>query len=156
MADKGVRITIQNGAVGIDIVENLGVFFLGCSNIFGAPLKKCATSSYVEESGEHSAGTAVKDAFDFTLRIGVSTQNATANSVIADINELISRSGKLGEMTIELKDKRLKIVGYPESISEVKKFYRIKGSEDFAEIEMKIRVTNPDLCDFNYSSPNTI
>lgn len=151
-----VDIQIGNGKVE-DSYDKWGFIYLSSDNRFEAPLKAFDKISYPEDAGEIVDARTVPDAFDYVVKFLVETPNNdynNANEKIAEFNRALWSYGLYQDMrqyqqiTIYNPYKRVKIVGIPEPIAEIKDFYR--NRTDCAVFELKIRVNDPTLCNFNY------
>lgn len=153
-----VRLQIENGDVK-DTTE-YGLVYLSSDHIVGAKTKGFETSAYPEEEGEHILPKTVDDAFDYNVTFFIETTSLeNANAKIAAFNSLLYTQAA-NEETKTFKQvsfyndyKKVKIVGYPQPISEAKEFWRdSKGVQhDVVTVEWTIRVVKPSLCDFNLS-----
>ena len=56
------------------------------------------------------------------------------------------------EVTLWNYARRVKIVGLPEPIAEPTEMCHSKGGYDFAQVEFKLRVSDPTKCDFNLTA----
>lgn len=154
------RVQIEDGQIE-DFYKKWGFIYLTSSRIFAAPEKQRKTVSYPEEAGEHTDPRTVKDAFDYEVELLLETPNqglVCANSKIQAWNNAVREATENGDIerckTITFYDdrKRCKIVGIPEILSTVDKkdFYR-DDYTDCVVVKLKIRVSNPKLCEFNTS-----
>lgn len=154
------RIQIGDGAVQ-DFYEAFGFIYLDADERHAPPEKKPDSTSNVNEPGEHQDTRRVPDAFDYTATFLVEAPNKNlqnVNSKITAFNNAV-REAKQGssayrrckEIAFYNLLNRVKIVGYPELISEAKEVYRSNefGAMDFAEVELKIRVSDPTKCVFD-------
>lgn len=156
-------IQIEDG-VPYDSYSKYGFIYKKSDRRFAPPEKKCDTSSYAEEAGEHIDNRTVYDAFDYSVEFIIECPNknlVNANSKIAAFNEAIRKSKEksdvktIKEITLYDYYKRCKIVGYPNLISTVDEknyFRRADGSAmDCVVVNLTIRVCDPNKCDFNLS-----
>ena len=156
------RIKIGDDAIQ-DFQEAWGFVYLDADERFDAPLKKCATSSYAEQPGENSDNKTVADAFDYTAKFCIDAPNrdlTRVNAVIARFNNALYfkdpdsdvRTYRQVEFYNDLN--HVKIVGVPDPVQEAKSCWRSPrlGLMECAVVELKIRVRNPGLCDFNLKS----
>lgn len=156
-------IQIEDG-VAYDSYSKYGFIYKKSDRRFAPPEKKCDTSSYAEEAGEHIDNRTVYDAFDYSVEFIIECPNKNlmnANSKIAAFNEAIRESKEksdvktIKEITLYDYYKRCKIVGYPNLISTVDEnsyFRRADGSAmDCVVVNLTIRVCDPNKCDFNLS-----
>lgn len=154
------RVQIGDGPI-VDFFEEYGFIYLDADERTEAPIKKRDASSYAEEPGEHVDTRTVADAFDYTAQFLIVTPNryrSSANAKIAAFNRAIYEPSKNSNIrqykriTFFNLHNRAKIVGIPEPIAVPTEFYRRSdGSvEDCVKIELKLRVDQPQLCDFNY------
>lgn len=160
-----IRVSIQiEDGVAYDSCSKYGFIYKKSDRRFAPPEKKCDTSSYAEEAGEHIDNRTVYDAFDYSVEFIIECPNknlVNANSKIAAFNAAIRESKEssdvktLKEITLYDYYKRCKIVGYPNLISTVDEssyFRRADGSAmDCVIIKLTIRVCDPNKCDFNLS-----
>ena len=160
-----IRVSIQiEDGVPYDSYSKYGFIYKKSDRRFAPPEKKCDTSSYAEEAGEHIDNRTVYDAFDYSVEFIIECPNknlVNANSKIAAFNEAIRESKEssdvktLKEITLYDYYKRCKIVGYPNLISTVDEssyYRRADGSAmDCVVVNLTIRVCDPNKCDFNLS-----
>ena len=160
-----IRVSIQiEDGVPYDSYSKYGFIYKKSDRRFAPPEKKCDTSSYAEEAGEHIDNRTVYDAFDYSVEFIIECPNknlVNANSKIAAFNEAIRKSKEksdvktIKEITLYDYYKRCKIVGYPNLISTVDEssyFRRADGSAmDCVVVNLTIRVCDPNKCDFNLS-----
>ena len=160
-----IRVSIQvEDGVAYDSYSKYGFIYKKSDRRFAPPEKKCDTSSYAEEAGEHIDNRTVYDAFDYSVEFIIECPNknlVNANSKIAAFNAAIRESKESSDVKalkeIILYDyyKRCKIVGYPNLISTVDEksyFRRADGSAmDCVVVNLTIRVCDPNKCDFNLS-----
>lgn len=158
------RVQIEDGQVE-DFYKKWGFIYLTSSRIFAAPEKERKTVSYAEEAGEHVDPRTVEDAYDYEAEFLIETPNENlnnANTKILAWNNAIREATEDGDIkrckTITFYDdrKRRKIVGIPEVISSVDKkdFYR-DNYTDCVVVKLKIRVTNPKLCELDTPGSET-
>lgn len=156
-----VRLQIANGTAE-DSYDKWGFIYLSADNRTEAPIKKLDTTSYAEEAGEHVDPRTVQDTFDYkvTFLIEAPNQNlVNANAKIAAFNKVLysqkadSDIRTYKEVTFYDDYKRVKIVGFPQPISEPTDFYRRQDGSvmDCAVVELTIHVSDPTRCDFNLS-----
>ena len=160
-----IRVSIQiEDGVAYDSYSKYGFIYKKSDRRFAPPEKKCDTSSYAEEAGEHIDNRTVYDAFDYSVEFIIECPNknlVNANSKIAAFNEAIRKSKEksdvktIKEITLYDYYKRCKIVGYPNLISTVDEssyYRRADGSAmDCVVVNLTIRVCDPNKCDFNLS-----
>ena len=157
------RIQIEDGAIE-DFYTKWGFIYMSGDHRFAAPEKKRDTTSYIEEAGEHTDPRTVDDAFDYTAKFLIEAPNknlVNANSKIKAWNDAIRERTAGSDIkrckTVTFYDdyKRCKIVGIPEIIAEVDEsdYYRRQNGDvmDCVVVELKIHVSNPNLCDFDMS-----
>lgn len=155
------RIQIENGAIE-DFFTKWGFIYMSGDHRFAPPEKKRDTTSYVEEAGEHTDPRTVDDAFDYSAKFLIEAPNqdlVNANSKIKAWNEAVRERTTGADIkrckTVTFYDdyKRCKIVGIPEIIEEVGEddYYRRQDGSvmDCVVVELKIHVSNPNLCDFD-------
>lgn len=156
MIELGISIPdINKGAVN-DIFTKYGFIYLSSDNILEAPIKEFEKTSYPEESGEHIYPKTVFDAFDYNITFVI--EDADVNAKIQAFNkDLFTKATdtdvlSLKTITIYNYYKKVKIVGIPTLLSTPDNFKadRNKLQPTIAEVTLKIRVTDPSLCDFNY------
>ena len=156
-------IQIENGPRQ-DSREAFGFIYLSSDNRFAAPTRAYETTSYAEEAGEHIDPRTVEEAFDFKIAfatevltgeieggVHVNTRVAAINNAMfsrdADSDILTARQVTIYDLT-----KHRKITGIPKPIAEPRDediFY--SHNQEFAVVELNLRVTNPKLCDFDFS-----
>ena len=148
------RLQIENGLIE-DSLERWGFIMVDSDRRTAAPEKKRATSSYIGEPGEHEDEVTVEDAFDYKVKFVIDTPNTdteSANAKIRAFNEAIREldgfTKKTKKITLYNDWMRVKVTGTPEVIDEPSEFYRRQDNSrmDCVEIELKIRVTQPQLC----------
>lgn len=157
-----VEIQIGKGAK-VDTYTQYGLCYLSSDHRFAAPSKGFETTKYPEEEGEHTDGKTVDDAFDYKVKFLVGATDGelkNANTLIANFNEALyekemedSDVKTFKQVTFYNPYKKVKIVGYPNPISEATSFWRDKFGQvaDAVQVEFTIRVTKPSLCDFDYN-----
>lgn len=107
-----------------------------------------AATAYVPAKGE--------DGYDEYRRNGTIVKTTHVNTLIKRFNEEISETEK-GTDIRKIKQiafydhKHRKIVGTPTPISDPEEFFTVSDGEEAAIFELNIRVSSPDLCDFDYS-----
>lgn len=156
-------IQIENGQRQ-DTRDAFGFIYLSSDKWLAAPTRAYETTSYAEEAGEHIDPRTVETAFDFKIALAtevfanqiedgihVNTRIAALNDAMfaksADSDILTARQVTIYDLT-----KHRKIVGYPKRISEPRDedvFYA--HNQEFAVVELNLRVTDPKLCDFDFS-----
>lgn len=151
------KIQIENGDV-FDSYEQWGFIYIDADERTAPPEKEDAVTTYAGEPGEHRDGRTMDAPFDYKVAFIVAAPNkdlANVNSRIADFNAAV-RGEKDGvkvkkEISFYNLLNRVKITGYPEPISEPKKVIHLErfGELDYAQIELKIRVSDPRKCDFD-------
>lgn len=159
------RLQIANGEV-YDTYAEYGLCYLSSDHIVDAPIKGFEKTTYAEEEGEHIDPKTVADAFDYKVRFLVMAKNSNienANIIISNFNRRLYEQSEgsnvrtYHQIAFYNDYKRVKIVGYPQPLSEAKEFYRDKNGKvaDAVQVELTIRVTKPSLCDFELSTtPN--
>lgn len=156
-----VRLQIEDGNI-LDTYDAYGLIYLSSDHRFAAPTKGFATSTYAEQAGENIDPRTVDDAFDYAARFLVEAPNrnlVNANAKIKTFNEYMYTQTVNTDIktfrtfTFYNDYKRVKIVGIPQPIAEVDKddFFRDKygNVHDAVVVELKLRVTNPALCNFS-------
>lgn len=159
---------IQIGEDGetLDSYVGYGLIYMSSDSIFAPPAKKRDSTSYPGEAGEHVDRRTVADAFDFKMEfaLDVSTSRTPRriNAVIEKFNAAILEPIEQGSdvkmaqpVTIHDYYKWRKITGIPQPISTPKEYYNVRG-EQFAVVELELRVENPNLCDFHYVTSSGI
>ena len=150
------KIQIEDG-LSKDTFNEWGLIYKVGDRRFSPPEKKIDEVSYPEEQGVHIDERTVYDKFDYTVSFIISGSYGIANDKIQAFNKAIrEESSSLGVhrcKMITLYDyyKRCKIVGIPSPIETASTFYRRSDGSamDCVEVELKIRVTDPTLCDFD-------
>lgn len=150
------RIKIGDGPIKDS--RDYGLVYLSSDNVVGAPIKAFEETSYPEQSGVNICPKTVDDAFDYTVTFFMqATSLEDANKRISSFNSLLYDKEATGDVKtfkqVEFYNdyKRHKIVGYPYPVSEAKEFWRDRKNmvNDVVTFEWKIRVNNPNLCDFS-------
>lgn len=155
------RIKIGDNPI-VDIYKHYGFIYIDADERTSAPIKKYDVTTYAGEAGEHIDNRTVFDAFDYTVKFliecpnnGLSNANQKISVFNADLFKQASNSDTLSAQQVTFYNdfNRVKIVGYAEPIAQPKEFFRwergLETLPDCAEVELKIRVANPSLCDFN-------
>lgn len=154
-----VRIQIGNGAIE-DTLTAHKLIYMDADNRTEAPIKKRDVTTYVEQAGENTDPRTVQDAFDYTATFIIDGQDKDlkrVNEIIAAFNKKLytqeagSDIRTYKEVTFYNDFKPHKIVGIPEPIAECKEFSKSKNGYEFAEVELKIRVSDPTKCNFEKS-----
>lgn len=160
-----VRLQIGNGAIQ-DTHKAYGLIYLKSDNRFAPPTKGFATTTYAEQAGENVDPRTVDDAFDYTVTFCIEAPNRDVESVNAKIkafnNLMFTRKDDIKtfkEFTFYNDQKNVKITGIPEPIAEADKDdlkrYKINDTVyDFAVVTLKLRVNDPNKCDFATIVPN--
>lgn len=156
-----IRTKLRIGTGGlVDATDSYGLIYLSSDKRFSAPIKKRDTTTYAEEDGEHLDPRVVYDAFDYKVTFVIEAPNSDLTGVNATIKLLnnlmfpVNSKGIKTGVPIEFHNPldRVMIVGYPNPIAEATKVFRHTSNNEgleWAQIEMTIRVTNPNLCNFN-------
>lgn len=153
------KIQIDGGPV-LDLRSGFGFIYLDADERTAPDEKEDAVTSYAGEAGEHRDGRTVLAPFDYTARFLVEAPNrdlVNVNSRIAAFNDAIRETvpgsdiRRKREIAFYNLHNRVKIVGFPELVSTPKTVYhsRRHGELEFAEVELKIRVSNPGKCAFD-------
>ena len=154
------RIQIENGAIE-DFYTKWGFIYKDADERTAPDEKKPDTTSYAEEAGEHQDSRRVLDAFDYKAEFFIDAPNQNLKSVNAKIEAFNAaiRQKQTGtdiaiakEITFYNDNNHVKIVGYPELIAVPTKAYyspTLANYVDFAVVELKIRVTDPNKCNFD-------
>lgn len=164
------KIKIEDGTVR-DFHDAFGFIYLDADERTAPDEKEDAVSYYAEEAGEHRDGRTTDAPFDYKATFLVEAPNkdlANVNARIGDFNRAIREYIKdpdTGKDTDVKRKKeiafynllnRVKIVGFPDLIAEPKEVYHSNqyGELDYAQIELKIRVSDPSKCDFELNTDN--
>lgn len=149
-------IQIENGEIQ-DFMEAFGFIYMGADNRTAPDEKKDAVSNYAEQAGENRDGRTVDAPFDYTARFLVEAPNhdlTNVNVKVNDFNRAIRATSENSdvkrkkEITFYNLAKHVKIVGFPELISVPTECYNSdRGELEYAEVELKIRVSDPSKCD---------
>ena len=152
------RIQIENGAIE-DFYAKWGFIYIGGDRRFAPPEKKRDTSSYIEQPGVNEDSRTVDDEFDYTVRFLIEAPNRELVNVNCKIHawneavrERITGSDIKRCRTVTFYDdkNRCKITGIPEIIADVDEDDYFPGEVmDAVVVELKIHVSNPNLCYFN-------
>lgn len=151
-----MRLQIGDGAI-LDTIDGYGLVYVSSDSRFEAPIKEMEKTSYPERAGENSLNKAVRDAFDYKVKWFVKANGSldNANKVIANFNsQLYTQDNDI--MTFKRVSfyndyKKVLIVGRPSLIAEATEFWRDANGKqhDVVCVEWVIRVSRPNLCDFN-------
>lgn len=152
------KIQIEGGEVR-NFYEAYGFIYMDADERTAPDEKEDAASSYAEESGEHRDGRTVYAPFDYTARFLVEAPNKDLANVNARINAFNRAIRERAEGSDVMRKReiafynlhnRVKIVGYPELIAVPTEVWHSGsyGATDYAEVELKIRVSDPTKCDF--------
>lgn len=155
-----VRIKIGEEGEILDTYKAWGLIYESSTHILGAAVKSLEATSYPEEEGEHILRKSPASAFDYSVKFLIEGKGelANANARIKAFNDAIAPLNEDGQYHFEQVEfyndyKKVKIVGIPSPIATATSFWRDKYGElsDAVEVELKIRVEKPSLCDFNYT-----
>lgn len=152
-------IRIGDGALE-DSRKRWGFVYKDADPRMGGDVKEFAASSYIEEAGEHTDPRTVEAAFDWGVRFVVTgTNRNSVNSVngrIAAFNRALYDTDESGvrhykRVTVVDESHRVSVTGIARPIGGISGFYRSRqrGGLDVAEIEFRLRVDRPELCDWN-------
>lgn len=158
------RLQIGDGEV-LDTYTEYGLIYLDADERLAPPTKGFEKTAYAEEEGEHIDPKTVDDAFDYKAKFLVQAKNSdleNANVIIRDFNKRLYTQDEDSDVKTFHRIafyndyNRVKIVGYPQSISEATDFWRDKHGNvfDAVQVELTIRVTKPSLCDFALTDVN--
>lgn len=158
------RLQIGDGEV-LDTYTEYGLIYLNADERLAPPTKGFEKTAYAEEEGEHIDPKTVDDAFDYKAKFLVQAKNSdleNANVIIRDFNKRLYTQDEDSDVKTFHRIafyndyNRVKIVGYPQSISEATDFWRDKHGNvfDAVQVELTIRVTKPSLCDFALTDVN--
>lgn len=157
-------IQIDNGEVQ-DFYDAFGFIYIDADERVAPDEKEDAVSSYIESPGEHRDGRRVDAPFDYAASFIIEAPNRDLENVNAKIiafNNAVRQSSS-GSDVKRIKEiaflnllNRVKIVGFPQLVAVPKKVYHSDslGYLDYAQVELKIRVSDPSKCDFNLNSDN--
>lgn len=163
-----MRADIQiEGGARQDTRDAFGFIYLDSDNRFAAPTREYKATTYAEEPGEHLDPRTVEGAFDF--RIALATEvfasqiesGVHVNTRVAALNDAMFAKAAgsdimtARQVTVYDLTKHRKITGYPKRISEPREddvFYY--DNQEFAVVELVLRVTDPNLCDFDHAFGN--
>lgn len=155
-----IKIKIGDGDAQ-DSFEAHKLIYLDSDKRTEAPIKKRDVTSYAGEAGEHTDPRTVPDAFDYTVSFiidGQDTDLGSVNATVAAFNRKLYIQGadsdirRYKEVTLWNYARRVKIVGLPEPIAEPTEMCHSKGGYYFAQVEFKLRVSDPTKCDFNLTA----
>lgn len=158
-------IQIEGGEVW-DFYEKFGFIYMDADERTAPDEKEDAVSSYAEEPGEHRDGRTVDAPFDYTARFLVEAEGSDADNVnkkIAAFNNAVRETipdsdvKRKREIAFYNLNNRCKIVGTAEVIAVPKEaqYAHRAGLADYADIELKIRVSDPGKCDFLIDSQSS-
>lgn len=157
-------IQIEDGEV-YDFFSKWGFLYIDADERTAPDEKEDAVSNYAEKAGEHRDGRTVYAPFDYTATFLIEAPNKdlqNVNSKITAFNNAIRKRQDKSDVLVKrqvtfynLKN-RVKIVGYPDLIAEPKEPYRSDryGVLEYVQVELKIRVSDPDKCDFELNTDN--
>lgn len=138
-----------------DMYSTYGFIYISADNRLAAPIKEMEKTSYPEEEGEHIYPLAKEDAFDYKVKFLIEgTTLNRVNSKVATFNAALKdTSSMLKKVEFYNPDRKVKIVGYANPISEATDFWYTALNEktDSAMVELTIRVVKPSDCNFNYT-----
>ena len=151
-----VRLQIGIGTI-LDTADGYGLVYVEGDRRFEAPIKPFEKTSYPEQEGENIHPVTVSDAFDYKVKWFIKADNSldNANKVIANFNSLLYTQvddlKTFKRVTFYDDYKKVKVVGIPSLISEATEFWRDQSGKqhDVVCVEWIIRVSKPNLCDFN-------
>lgn len=157
--------TADGTATALDAFKEYGLLYLDADERLAPPTKGFEKTTYAEEEGEHIDPKTVDDAFDYKAKFIVQAKNSdleNANIIIRDFNRRLyaqtagSDVKTFHQIAFYNDYNRVKIVGYPQPISEATDFWRDKHGNvaDAVQVELTIRVTKPSLCDFALTNVN--
>lgn len=158
------KIQIEKGAIQ-DFYDAYGFIYVDADERLAAPEKEDAVTDYIGQSGENRDGRVVKAPFDYTAAFIIEAPNKDLHNVNVKINNFNRATRETIQCSCVMRKKeitfynllnRVKIVGTCEPIAEAKECYRsnIHGELDWVKVELKIRVSNPDKCDFELKTEN--
>ncbi len=149
----------------MDFMEAFGFIYVGSDDRFAPDEKEDSVSSYAEEAGEHRDNKTVDAPFDYTAKFIIEAPNKDLECVNVKVNNF-NRAVRDYKSNSDVKSKkvvsfynlrkRVKIVGVCAPIATPTKTYHsdIYGDLEYAEVELKIRVTDPHKCDFELNTDN--
>lgn len=158
------KIQIENGEVQ-DFFDAFGFIYLDADERTAPDEKEDAVSNYAEQEGENRDGRTVDAAFDYTARFLVEANGSDSDNInkkIAVFNRAMRKSipgsdvKRKREIAFYNLNNRCKIVGFAEAVAVPKEaqYARKAGLPEYADIELKIRVTTPSKCDFELKTDN--
>lgn len=158
------RLQIGDGEI-LDTYTEYGLIYLDADERLAPPTKGFEKTTYAEEEGEHIDPNTVDDAFDYKAKFLVQSKNSAlenANIIIREFNQRLYTQDEDSDVKTFHRIafyndyNRVKIVGYPQPISEATDFWRDKHGNvaDAVQVELTIRVTKPSLCDFALTDVN--
>lgn len=159
-------IKIGNADVA-DFFSKFGFIYVDADERTAPDEKESESTSYAEEDGEHLDPRTVYAPFDYTAKFLIEAPNKDLDNVNAKIrafNDAIrvvsSSSDVRRKVQVEFFNllNRVKIVGYPNLIASPSEVYHSNryGELDFAIVELKIHVSQPQLCDFSLDLYNDV
>ncbi len=151
-------IQIEGGAIE-DFFTKFGFIYMDADERTAPDEKEDAVSSYADEPGEHRDGRTVDAPFDYTARFIVEAEGSDADNVnrkIAAFNNAVreripdSDVKRKREIAFYNLNNRCKIVGTAEAIAvpQEAQYAHRAGLTEYADVELKIRVSDPRKCDF--------
>lgn len=149
-----IRVKVQFGhGAAVDTYDTFRMIYLSSDNRFGAPLKAMESTAYPEENGVHYYDKVAFDAFDYKIKFLVEgTTLETVNDRIKAFNDRLISDHRLQQITIYNPYKNTKIVGLPQPLAQATAFWVDShgNKAGAAQVELTVKVGQPDLCDFNY------
>lgn len=154
-----IRSSIEIDKVEYDFYDAFGFIYLGADRRTAPDEKEDAVTNYAGEHGEHRDGRTCYAPFDYKAEFLIEAKCQNLDNVNTKIREFNSaiREQIPGSAVMRKKkiifynhDDRVRIVGVPQLISEPTELYHSPrlGAMECAKVELVIRVTDPDECDF--------
>lgn len=163
-------IQIEDGEVQ-DFYKAYGFVYLDADERTAPDEKEDAVSNYAEQAGENRDGRTVDAPFDYKAKFLIEAPNydlTNVNVKVNDFNRAVREyikdpnTGKdtdvkrKKEITFYNLLNRAKVCGHPDVVAVPTECYNstTKGVLEFAEVELRIRVTTPSKCDFELNTDN--
>jgi hypothetical protein len=155
-----VRLQIGNGKI-VDTYDEYRLIYVGVKeHIFAPETNGFEKTTYAEEDGENIDNRTTFKPFDYVVQFLVEAENSdidNANKRIAAFNSKLYSEQTVdtdiktfNQVTLYNDDDKVKIVGYPTTISKATSFWRDRRGRlhDAVQVEWTIRVDKPGKCDF--------
>ena len=152
-----IKSSIEIDGKLYDSYDEFGLIYVDADERTAPDEKADAVTSYAGEHGEHRDGRTAYAPFDYKVKFIVQAPNtdlSSINTVIKKFNDAIRThsNGTLIKKPIAFYNQlnRVKIVGYPDLLAVPTQVYHSGslGALDCAMVELNIRVSEPQKCNF--------